>query len=467
MNTNSRLKSIAKLIGFVVIIALLAYWIYTYLHTGKLVVTTDQNNMVTVNKLDGTKITQHVGGVSVKLGDGQYGVSVHGKVLSTNQIVTIKGRQVVTKSIHTKRAFIIQPVVNMPVQNVRATGGSLSFLNSTEGRVYRIDESNTLTSLSGSGSYRLASWLDNNTAILQSQAGYLFLLANGQITPLETNIPALRGAVSTFGIAPNKAIYVAVGRAVYVGDSSGEYRKIYDAKSIVSALYPSDNSVAVLTTKIGGSKHPETTATVSLITKYGQFIAANSFPLNDEFEAGFSVAWSPNGQQLAIANDTSVGAIFDKSLKKITDLPSPDVTSIAWRNNSQLYYATTNLLWLYQTGNRSSSVVANAAVGNSISNITVDDTTAYVYFTVASDQNINLGRISLGGQVLSDSAYQLAAFFPIDLNNCEVDFINFVHPVLLVTYDGDLASCQSQLFKALEQDGLSLEGISVQYIPTP
>lgn len=467
MNTNNRLIAVAKLAGFIFVLALITYWIYVFLHTGKLEVITDSSNAVTVSRLNGETITQKNGGLSIKLRNGQYTVSVHGKVLSTNQTITIGGRQVVRRVVHTKAALVIQPVIAKSVQDVRADGSTLSFLNPDDGNVYKIDQSNTLASISGSGLYRSISWLDNSTAVVQSQSGYMFKLANGQIKPLDTTLPALRGAVSTFGVAPNGSIYIAAGRQVYAGDGSGNYRAIYNAGSIVSGLYPSNDSVAVLTTKIGGTKQPETTATVTLVQKDGQFIAKDSFPLNDEFEANFSVVWSPNGQRLAIANGTSLGAIFDGSLKKITDLPSSNVTGIGWQSNTKLYYATTNLLWSYETNNKSASVIANAATGNTVSNITVDSTGAYVYFSVASDQNTSLSRIGLQGQTLSNSAYQLAAFFPTDLDTCSVDFINFTTPILLATYSGDIADCQAQLTTALNQDGLSQEGIQVQYLPQP
>jgi hypothetical protein len=66
-----------------------------------------------------------------------------------------------------------------------------------------------------------------------------------------------------------------------------------------------------------------------------------------------------------------------------------------------------------------------------------------------------------------DYVYQLDVFFPAYLDQCSINFINFVSPSLIAKLNpsATVPVCQQAVLKELQEDGLDSSKLQIKYVP--
>lgn len=464
---QNKLNKVIKIAITVVLVVFAVLLLLHYLHTGTLVVTATKDATIQVTNPSGKVVAQGTGNLTTHLNQGEYTLLVGGKSLATNKPVVIHGRKTLTVYIAAIQAKIIEPVTPGEASSIVANSTSLTYVDSN-GALNHIDQANRRILLNGTKAAVLdIAWADSSFGAMLGSDGTVYTIDHGSLQPTSLTISNINDQYAAIAVTPDHHIYVSQNNYLYFGDASG-FSKIYTATNPIVSLTASGSVVAAITNKtITANGQPTIQAKLLSIDSTGRQVGAINLPTNDSQSTVMSLAWSPSGKLLAIANGSSLGALYNVNLQKLVDLPEQNITSAAWLGNDTLYFSTSkdSLLWRYSYQSGSAAAVANATPGSSIRDVAVGDAHNDIYFSVtdtSSNQTL-LERISLEGTQKSSTTYQLGFFLPATLTNCSVSFVNFTRPVLYADYTTSQAACQAELTKTLQQDNLDVRQLPVRY----
>ena len=265
---NENQLSIRKLIAIiagVVIVLALGQWLFGYLTTGKIVITTDSKyNDVSVSSVSHSTTNKNgfskhsKGALSTKLKAGDYFVSIQNGVNGSNQYIKIKGHTTTRLNVHLLKTTGVEPVMSTPAQDVVADASRLRYLN-TDSEDNGIVQVNTQNQESATSiNYNLVSvkWADTGYGVGQNSAGQLFVIDKGSIRPLSSPISGKDDTGAVFAVAHNRKIYIGRGSSVYGGSEKKGFKKIYGKMPAKSVLVAGSDHVAVLTDGYTNNRKP-------------------------------------------------------------------------------------------------------------------------------------------------------------------------------------------------------------------
>lgn len=459
-----QIKKIAARFLGVLILMLILVFVWRYVHTGKIVVTTnDKTNVITLTAVkdedeqssegDTAVIKKSQGNLNISVPSGKYVISVSGKLLSVRKNVSLGARQTLTYKLNTPNAVNAEPVTGMAAGSLAANDSQLLFIDSKVNYLSKIDNQNNLSHL-GNQSLRNVKWADMTYGVGQDSNERLYVVNNGNIVPLR--VPESYDSKVNFAVSKNRDIYLSFNKNVYVGSGNG-FKKIYTAESVPSSLIAANGKVAVVFTPPDGSgEEPK----VIVLDKSGHVIK------KAEIDGGVG-SWSPDGEKLALIDYEESSVIVNEDLKELAVLPNETISHPAWLDSNTLIYNVNNEVWSYNLKEQLASVVSVLTPGSTINEIAVSEDAKYIYAALTNDNGGEIERIGLKGQKAPPIVYQLDAFLPVDLQDSSINYVNFYgSPIILVQPFGDTAlSPQANLQAAqneLHQDGLDLSQLQLR-----
>lgn len=449
MTNQSPLK---KLITFALLFLTLVFGAligYRYLHTGKIIVTTnDPDNAIAITKPDGGEVQSTHGNLSQSLRTGTYAITVSGKVLSVSQTVVIKSRQTLRLNLIPPQTTDVEPVTNAAAHSLVADSSKLLYLDDQAAKLVRVGSGNTYSLVAPEQPFDRIRWASADYGIAQDSSNQLFVINQGVATPLQTPENYTKDKTVSFDVTKNKKIYLSFGSNVYVGTDSIPFKKIYTSSTPSPSITASDNNVLLTDTTASGTDAPTLTALLSVVSSTGKLINKLELPTNDNLGAHTSAAWSPSGTKIIVANGGSNSTIFDSSLKKVADLPNSTIGNPTWLNDNELLYSIDNAVWAYNVTSQQSRILSTLTPGYSVNEIAVSSDRSYIYLSVANGGGREVDRIGLSGQKTAELAYQLNVFLPVDFGGiCAVGYLNFgpAVPAILLTPFSSTSSGACQL----------------------
>ena len=400
-------------------------WLYGYLATGKITVkTNDDKNFISIEDVHSTantfnKPVTQSNELTKRVKPGKYMVYVSNQAghNTTSKVVSVKARQKVELTPNPSEVSSAEPVYGGSASSISADSANLFFIDGA-------DSSLALANVSGlsypfHNIYKKIEWLTPGEGVGQGIDGSLFYIKNGQ----EQAIALPFGGVEGFSLAKNGDLYISKNKNVFVGGVGGEFKKIYTTSGGSLKLSAALDKLTIVSI-VGGEDEKTTLETIS---KQGKL-------LNKQEQGVRSAQWSPDGKNLAVISQGKV-ILYDSNFKQKLTITTPS-SVLVWRNNHSLAYDQGNSILLLDTQTGLSNQLVSGPTGSSTSNITFSEDGNYLYFNSVTDDGGQLNRANLDNKD-RQSSDALSAFLPEKVGICELNYINFVKPILLISYPED------------------------------
>lgn len=446
-SVRAKVKKIILIgIGGIILIIFLS-WLWHYLHTGTIVITTN-------NKYDTivlTEVTSKNSGttnaspqtfkahnkLSVNVSLGQYIASVQGNSVATNQLIKLSSHKTLRYNINPINATGVEPVTYQNAQDAVANSDGLLYLDNNTGNIEKVDTSNTLSTVSLQ-QFSKVKWANTLFGVGQDNNGHLYTINGSSINKLSVPF-SYDGKNINFDVSSNKVIYVSHGGDVYKGTSDGNFKKIYSAKYGELALAAGLGQVAIDCEAEDTGDCAQATE-LAVVSYNGKINRVQSTAVTAGQLGAFT--WSPNGKYLAVPGVYGVN-IYDDSLHQISALPTLNkslISNLQWLDDNRLFYSIADQLWIYSLSNQKAQIIANMPLADNITGISVGEDKSYVYLTTfgVTGYNTNNGyalrRIGLRGQKTPNFIYQLQDILPLNLADCTASLTNFApqSPTILI-----------------------------------
>ena len=446
-------KTIIYLLVLLVIIIGATYFI-SYLSNGYLLVKTSPQNLVSAALVGETSTQPPITlkpNVRARLHSGTYIVTVNNGLSSAKQVMVIHGHKTVTTNIALVSILDqLEPVTSISAMDLEASTTKLQFLDPNTSDLELINQSNNLSVLSSTVQFSSVQWVNQSYAVAQAIDGSLYIFNAGNLQQIK--LPSyINTKALTYSVAPNQTLYFASGGKVYI-DTNGIFNEIYNSRLNVPAyLAASSNKVAV------GYPGQKNSLNIVVLSSSGRLIAGSTTNAS-----GFR--WSLDGNMLVVAGE-SYAEILGSNLNQIAIIPSYNVVDPVWLNNNTVVYASGGQVWSYDTQTMRANVIANTGNHN-VNGIVADTDGAYLYLSIIGAKNNNSAttvmRVGLKGQVVSQTAVELAQYLPWVSGFCLVGYTNFSAPTLLVqSYVTPAPTTCSSAYAFLNQFGINTSTLGV------
>ena len=290
-------------------------WIINYLHTGKIIITTNnRSDAIVLTGVNGTKFSMKANEqLSVTVKSGHYIAYVtrnyQGNLAQTNQLITLTGRKTMRYNLNPTDSLVYEPVVDENAQDM-AVSNTLFYVDGGSNNLYQIDSQNNITQASSNQKFQSIKWASAAFGVGQDYHGDLYTINNGTVVQLK--IPTTYA--NYYAVSPDGHIYISYGKAVYRGTVAANFVKIYTSKSVFTSLAAFDNGVAVVAGLLGDDGPPSYKPSVTVVDNTGRVVKKN-------LEASSSTAWSPDGKYL-LTKSASGFIILDGALNEVTTIPN-------------------------------------------------------------------------------------------------------------------------------------------------
>jgi hypothetical protein len=418
--------------GSLIVIAILI-WLFGYLTTGKVVITTDARpNVMTLTRVgsigsdEGEQVSPVIttthDKLSARVKPGQYIAAVTGNSIGSTKLVTVTARHTVRYTINPINPTGVAPVSYAQAQNLAASGQSLVYLDAASGYIKKIDAGNNTSVVGQHYPLQSVAWASPSLGVAQDTQNQLYVVDvdGNNITPLNVPFQYSKDAVVSYAIAPNGHIYISQGSAVYSGTRDGNFKKIYTAETGNPTLTAGPGKVLVNDNPGEGSKQE---ASIVVVTDSGKVT-------HGEFETSLA-AWSPDGKHVAAATETSA-AILGSSLEMVKPLPTNTfVSRFAWLDNETLFYSSNDQLWTYNIDTQDTKLLANMPLGQGVTGLTISSDKAYIYMVTAStssESDTAIRRIGLQNQPVPKYMFRLQDIMPNRQNSYLMTLTAFSDP---------------------------------------
>lgn len=424
-------RFVSGLIG-VCILFVLIVWGWHYLHSGTIIITTNSSSPITLTKINSsgdddsaTQSSQSFTGhkrLSVRVSLGQYIAEVQGNSIGTTQLVKLTSHETLRYTINPINTTGIEPVAYQSAQDLSVGNNSLAYLDSTTKQLYRIDSQNNITAFGPAYTFQSVKWANSSFGIAQDNNMHLYVISNDTVRPLTPPQPYSPNTTVNYAVAPDEQIYVSFGSNVYIGNASGNFRKLYTSSGSQLGLTAGPSQVLVI------QNISESAQNVVEVNNDGKAVSR-------DFDLG-TVAWSPNGNYIASA-DEGGGTIYNTIKNTAVTIPNISqvsfINAVTWLNNSTLFYSSGSQVWVYNLNTQRSQLLANTPLANTATELALSPGNTYLYvLTGTGSGNTAIRRIGLSGQTVPSFIYQLQDIFPDLLNNYSMSLINFAGPPVIL-----------------------------------
>jgi hypothetical protein len=409
----------------------------------------DPSAVKTVNAATGT------GGLTASLKPGLYAATVTENNLSTQQTVTIVANQTTSLTLNPEQPGVIEPVSDKAAINVSASTSSLTFTDQNNNDLYTVDSSNQIHLLDSGHAFTNIEWADPSYGVGRSSNNLYYVISGGTFTPV--NPPFVATTSSSFGLAPNRQLYITDGTRLYVGQAGGAFKQILKSTHHISILSAGTQAVAISEDN-GSNEHDQ--GTLLTVTPSGSFYQTDG--------ESYSVAWSPNGDLLALSSDDGT-EITNAQLKQSQSIPSANINAPVWLNETTLLYGLQGSLWTFNTITGQANVIAAMPSGDYVSGITPSSDSAYIYILLQDNNTsgspaYHLYRTGLKGQTVTATQSGLDALLPDTIGQCILGYLDFTQPGVLINGPaGQASSCIQQAQSYFQPYSGILDTGSLQY----
>ncbi|HSX17882.1 MAG TPA: hypothetical protein VLE51_00820 [Candidatus Saccharimonadales bacterium] len=456
MNAQPNIKRILLLATVVLVSIFLLWWLWQYLHTGTITITTnDKNNLIEIRQDKASKdIKQAKGSLKLSLHTGKYYVVVSNRASSTTQYTLAKARQASSYKIDVENLIEPEPVLPYGAYNILA-GPQIYYVSMKDNLLYKIDRGGQ-PATSSKVDFTKIKWQNENYGAGINDAGdKLYRISNSGVTavglPFESNL-------IVFDLSKNGVLVTSDGKSVYIS-SGGAFNKIYSSSEKITDIAIGDSYILLATLKAPAKNNDK--QSFKIINLQGKVQSASDISAHD-------YAWSPNGKYLAITSNSST-TIYDTSFKVVSHLPDASVVALTWLNDNALLYGLGSNLFSYNLQTTQSSQLA-ALHGASISGIYPGQDGSQVYLleqtTGSKAHSFMTTRLNLNKSV-PQYIYLYGLLLPVQIYNCKVSYVNFSQPLVSVLPSSSSASdsCIQSAKTYLAKDGLDVNKFS--FYPEP
>lgn len=447
---------VLSLLGLVVVGVLT--WSAGYLSTGTIVITTGrQDSTISLRGANqGNSFNKiGLGSLSATVSHGLYTATVkNGSQVVMQSINFNKGHRTLRYSIALSGLLQVEPVAYQNARSLAASNTELVYLGAGDENLHKIDNQNSVTTSNSSRRFKTVKWASTAFGVGQDNNGRLFIINNASASLLRVPF-TYGGEAVNFDVAQNKQIYVSYGAAVYAGDQSGNFKKIYAAMSAGPVLSAGTDRVAIAD-KTERQSNGVSQPVLAIVSNAGKVT-------NSKGEGEIrSLVLSPNGRYLVSANESSAG-VYNASLQKIATVPADSsVSYVAWLDDTRFVYASGGGLWLYDLSAQKTELLANVPfLDGSITGLYVSGDGSYVYLTAGSNNGYAVFRVGLRGQQVPDYIAKLQDILPLTLNDCSVSVVNFTQPAAILVQSFPSGNLSPQAYLQEAQSGLTRSGFDV------
>ncbi len=419
------------------LVILVIWQIVVIITRGQLIATSnDHTAVIELSKIDNnggkvTVATEEDGALSKHLAGGDYTVTATTKAFTVSREVHITSRKTIKVALNSIQRADLEPVSPVAARSVQATSSTLTYLEDGSQVLYRLDVQNNLQTLDKTHSLVEIKWADASFGVGMDAAHNFFTIEGAVIKPIAlpfaTNKPNDHARI-TFDVSPNHGFFVSHGSAIYGNAGGHKLTKLYTAAVDGPLLAASNQRLAIMEPP-GDLQFVRANPKITVVdATSGKVLAQES--LGSNFGK-----WSGDGKYLVAYGDTT-GKVVDASLKTVVNLPqvSTGLSNVVWSGH-QLYYVTSNQLWVYDITTKLSQAVANTPPGQNLSEIAASSDGAYIYLsagTIGNSIRQTLFRLGIKGQPKPPNyVYQLPVILPNSAQACSLSYINFTVPTIL------------------------------------
>ncbi len=458
--------SMKKTIVIVVIIGSLVgvtIWLIHYLTYGKIVITTNNNNLITISKANDEKYKagnssfskQARKTLSVSVRSGEYLISVRSNVSAVSQRIEVKAHQTTKLVLNPTQPKGVEPVEYRSAASFTADSSQLLYVDLLDKKIYQINNQNAVRVFDSELSFQTIKWSNPSYGVGKSLDGQLYIISGGSISRLDVPFAYNSDRFVNYDIAPNKQLYVASGSDIYTGTEEKGFKKIYTAATSSPSFAASQDKLAVLET--GQKNGKGGNATVTVVYQTGKTVRKN-------MEA-YTASWSPNGKNLIISSD-SESVVTDDNLNEVAFIPQSNIISPIWLDDSNLIYGVADQLWSFNIGSGLANLIANMPLGSPISQLALSSDKSYVYFSTGyGNSNLVIKRVGLKDQTIPPDLFKLQSILPETLDQCSLSLINFTTPTVVISVSSGSAQqiCDQAARDELQQAGFDLSKLQFKF----
>lgn len=486
---NDRLRKIVILVVLVFILiffGLLGLYIKNTHSTGSVTIKTDSPaNYVKIeqvassnNKNSGVPFSQQAPhSLSVKVAPGSYEIFAYNNngLFGVSQTIAVKAGQRLSFSLNptTVTTTSPEPVYGQTASGVVANGSQLSFValgspvdNVASGNIIQVDSANNFSTLFPDHSFTSVKWASPMLGLAQDYYNNLYVINNGQLSQLTLPFAVNANSKESFDISTGDEIYVSNGKDVYSGNLGGGFKKIYstDSDHPVSNLSAGSGKVAVVMNAVEALESErngsETSGALAIVDDNGRYTKKSMDISQTE--------WSPSGDKL-IAQGSLSNTVFDASLNVLKTIAINNSNNFTWFTNDSLLYSIDSQVWLYGLQTQKSTTITSLAAKEAITGIYPSKDGAYVYFSDDNGEKTQLFRVGLKGQAVDNSLAALSIFLPETLDGCQLNFINFAQPSIIINYPSSTSqqNCLGLAYGELQTYNLDVNKFQYKFIPLP
>lgn len=443
---------------FLWLLILASTLVLRYYTSGVIEVTTNNvDNIVEISRSnDSTRLAYGVGFLSKRLPAGDYTATVSNRSSSVKKQVHIIARATASYSVSTKKLLASETVLSYGAYGIVSNESSLFYVDMRDNVLYKLSAANAPVAVSPSTKLSNFKWGGGAGVGLGENNKDFFSYQNGALVQL--NLPFSSKTV-LYDIASDGTVVVSDGKTIYKLSQDGSFSKLFTVlKDTIFYVLVGNNRVLLGLSEKGGAS--DDSAKYSIVGFDGKTITTKQ---NINL---YNARWSPDGKILVIANPDST-VLYDNSFATKTTIPQKNVLGLTWQNNSTLLFALNGSIFSYDIQSKLTSQLVSAGGGSGVSGIYLanDGTSFYFLTEVAGSRNAQgytVQRVRLNSP--SDSvALKIAAFFPIGLDQCSADYVNFVTPTLVITpyIPGEAAVCQQNIQAILGRAAINSEQYEV------
>ena len=397
-------------------------------------------------------------GTAISLKPGQYNVTVKG----TDGVVTKSVEVVANKTSRytiniSSKNFLIEPVAHVNTRYFSVNSSQLMYVDQDTKKLYKIDSNNSLALINGLA-FSTVYWADASYGIGQDSSGVLYILENGNSTPLTLPSSDQNLAIKTYTIAPNRDIYVAVGSKIYRGTVSEGLKHVHTAKQPPNIMLASSDVVAFFNSP-GYMETKKNPSTVTFLNKSNKTVTKKI----DAYDA----SWSTGGKYLATTSDEG-SFIFDRSLRQVAVVPNNNFNDPVWLDDNKLLYGVNNQLWEYSMDSGEAKVIAVMGQNRAIVTILPSPDKTFVYLSAqkisGSNNYLSLYRAGLKNQIVSESESHniIDSKLPWMVDGCFLSLVNFTKPTIEVVQNNPYDGCIEVAKRFVSSQTVNIDDFSYQ-----
>jgi hypothetical protein len=436
-------------------------WLYNYLTVGTLEVTNKSGSIVlnrpTVNGLPGKQISQASNQLKQKLKAGDYIVSATTSSTAALQFVHVQAHRLAVYDITPIAPRFFEPVLAENSQDI-AIGDRLTYLSTSESKLYQVDPGNSLSAISPDVSFRLVRWADPDYGVAQDSSGGLYVINGTSVSQLSIPSSIKQKQYLQYAVTKNRSIYLYSASNLYLGSEKTGFKQIASGLDPASLLIAGNSDLALINDGDTNTKS-ESAPSITVIS--------NGKAVTHDAIGSFVGAWSTNDSYLAISSQNG-GEILNSKLKHVAGISQSSLKNPVWLSDSDLAYSTLGQLWLYNLTSHRSDLIGSANAGETINEITPSKDGLYLYMKVTGVNGIStIRRMSLKGTAVSPMLAKLTIFLPLNLPQCSAGYINFTKPgVLIRPHDtSQTKQCLDTVRSELADDQIDINSLTFSIGP--